>query len=86
MPMNRGFQMGASDAPKRRVRRWQIPRAAMAIPACGVGHFRRRRFQPLSAARKMQQKRQPVTELPFGLWLSLYLVRTFLPFSTTIPL
>ena len=29
---------------KRRLRRWQFPRAAMAISACGVGQFRRRRF------------------------------------------
>ena len=30
---------------KRRVRRWQSPRAALVISACGVGHFRRRRLE-----------------------------------------
>ena len=29
---------------KRRVRRWQSPRAAMGISACGVGNPRRRNF------------------------------------------
>jgi hypothetical protein len=33
-------------ASKRRLRRWQIPRAAMAIPGCGDGQFRVRRFHP----------------------------------------
>ena len=52
MPMNRGFQMGACDAPKRRVRRWQIPRAEMTNAASGV-------FNPSQQQEKCNKKGSP---------------------------
>ena len=43
--MKRGNETcSAREGKKRRVRRWQFPRAAMAISACGVWHFRVRRL------------------------------------------
>ena len=44
--MKRGNETcSAREGKKRRVRRWQFPRAAKAISACGVWHFRVRRLK-----------------------------------------